>query len=222
MVHYRKNSRYLRLSIADDGQLRLSLPRLYSLKYAKRYVSKHYDWIHKKRRELESTRRFRLLRNGTKLGRYRLAITSNLLNASSVKLKDQTITISLPQVQANQIDNQYTQDEIKRLIKDCLRSKAKQRLIPRAKQLAALHNISLGNIRIKTQRSRWGSFSTKNNLNLNAQLLLLPDPLIDHVILHELAHSKHQGHGADFKRLLNRWDKQAKENAKSLRKQQLL
>ncbi len=57
-------------------------------------------------------------------------------------------------------------------------------------------------IRIKMQKSRWGSCSSLGNINLNAALLQFPEESIKNVIFHELCHLKHPNHSADFYRLL--------------------
>jgi hypothetical protein len=65
---------------------------------------------------------------------------------------------------------------------------------------------------VKNQKTRWGSCSEKNNINLNANLVLLPDELIDYAILHELVHTRVKKHSKRF------WDELDKlvGNAKKL------
>jgi hypothetical protein len=57
-------------------------------------------------------------------------------------------------------------------------------------------------ISVRCQRSRWGSYSSRGTLSLNATLLLLAPAQLDYVLLHELAHSRHPNHSADFWALL--------------------
>jgi len=71
-------------------------------------------------------------------------------------------------------------------------------LINRAAFLAERYKFKINNIRIKRQRTRWGSCSSKGNINLNINLVHLPETLRDYVILHELVHIKVQGHGPVF------------------------
>ncbi|NWF50787.1 MAG: M48 family metallopeptidase [Ignavibacteriaceae bacterium] len=52
-------------------------------------------------------------------------------------------------------------------------------------------------------KSRWGSYSRKNNINLSIYLMRLPEHLIDYVILHDLVHTVHHNHGAGFWNLLD-------------------
>jgi predicted metal-dependent hydrolase len=53
-------------------------------------------------------------------------------------------------------------------------------------------------INLKEMRTRWGSCSLKGNLNFNWKLILMPEPVIEYVVIHELAHLKEMHHGPDF------------------------
>ena len=61
---------------------------------------------------------------------------------------------------------------------------------------------TLPTIRIKMQKTRWGSCSSLGNINLNAALLQFPKETIKNVIFHELCHLKYQNHRANFYQLL--------------------
>ncbi len=58
--------------------------------------------------------------------------------------------------------------------------------------------VDYGRITIRCQKTRWGSCSTKGNLNFNCLLMLAPSDVRDYVIIHELAHRKHMNHSKDF------------------------
>jgi predicted metal-dependent hydrolase len=74
-----------------------------------------------------------------------------------------------------------------------------RRILPeRVKLLANKYQFRYAGLRIKNARTRWGSCSAKNNINLNLQLMRLPNRLIDYVILHELNHTVHKHHQKSF------------------------
>ncbi len=62
----------------------------------------------------------------------------------------------------------------------------------------AFYNFTYNRVAIRDQRSRWGSCSSKQNLNFNYRLIFLPPELFDYVIVHELCHLAHLNHGKDF------------------------
>ncbi len=58
--------------------------------------------------------------------------------------------------------------------------------------------VSYGNVTIRLQKTRWGSCSTKGNLNFNALLMLAPPEVRDSVVVHELCHLKEMNHSRRF------------------------
>ncbi len=78
------------------------------------------------------------------------------------------------------------------------RSAARKLLIDRLNQLAQKHGFASNRVFIRNQKTRWGSCSTKNNINLNVNLVRLPDELIDYTILHELVHTRVKNHSQRF------------------------
>lgn len=81
---------------------------------------------------------------------------------------------------------------------------ARQHLIDRLNFLSQKHGFNYYRVFIKNQKTRWGSCTGKNNINLNINLVRLPDELIDYTILHELVHTRVKNHGRRF------WDQMDK------------
>lgn len=96
------------------------------------------------------------------------------------------------------------------------REGAKQLLVSRLQQLAVRHGFKYNRVFIRHQQTRWGSCSYKNNINLNVNLVYLPDALIDYVILHELVHTRIKNHSADFWKELEKYFQDPKQVDKEL------
>jgi len=78
------------------------------------------------------------------------------------------------------------------------RKEAKACLPQRVRLLAESHGFSYRKVTIKNHKSRWGSCSAVNNINLSLHLMRLPDDLVDYVILHELVHTEIKNHSPAF------------------------
>ncbi len=75
---------------------------------------------------------------------------------------------------------------------------AREMIPGRTALLARQMGVSFGRISIRHQHTRWGSCSSKGNLNFNCLLMLAPPEVLDYVIIHELCHRKEMNHSAKF------------------------
>lgn len=96
-------------------------------------------------------------------------------------------------------------------------AKAKRKLTRRLKHLAKKHGFTYNRVSIRNQKTRWGSCSHQNNINLNMKLVKLPDELMDYVILHELVHTRFKNHSSDFWAEMDRLVGDGKKVRSSLR-----
>ena len=91
-----------------------------------------------------------------------------------------------------------------RLRIESLRRAARSDLPERVERVARRFGFVYGKVSIRVMRTRWGSCSPRNDLSLNLYLMLLPEPLRDYVIVHELCHTVHHDHSPRFHALVNR------------------
>ena len=87
----------------------------------------------------------------------------------------------------------FTQEEL-----NALAEKAKQIIPERVRYYAPKIGVTYNRITIRCQRTRWGSCSSKGNLNFNCLLALFSLEVIDSVVVHELCHRKHMNHSPQF------------------------
>ena len=101
-------------------------------------------------------------------------------------------------MQSRRRERELTDKEIhsyKKLAKEVFASKLEQY----AKEMGVAYN----SFRVKEQKTRWGSCSSKGNINLNWRLIQAPEEVIDYVIVHELAHLKYMNHSHEFWQLVS-------------------
>ena len=117
-----------------------------------------------------------------------------------------------------QHEGMLTNEDIQKLA-----DQAKAVIPGRVSYFASLMGVSYGRITIRCQRSRWGSCTSKGNLNFNCLLMLAPPEVLDSVVVHELAHRKEMNHSDRFYRVIrevypdyNIWNQWLKKNGRIL------
>ena len=96
------------------------------------------------------------------------------------------------------------------------RKRVKSRLVPRLLNMAKERGLNVNNVRVSSAKGRWGSCSSKGNINLSLYLVLLPHHLQDYVLQHELTHLIEMNHSPRF---WARLDEVCSGKAKELRKE---
>ena len=87
---------------------------------------------------------------------------------------------------------------------EALRKRAQAYIPERVSYYAPLVGVRVNRITIRCQKTKWGSCTSKGNLNFNCLLMLMPAEVIDSVVVHELCHRKHMDHSAAFYAEVNR------------------
>ncbi|MCR5040534.1 MAG: M48 family metallopeptidase [Clostridia bacterium] len=88
---------------------------------------------------------------------------------------------------------------------------------------AGVMGLKYGRITIRRQKTKWGSCSSKGNLNFNCLLMLAPPEVIDSIVVHELCHLRYLDHGSGFRSMVLKYcpdyddtEKWLKENGRAL------
>ncbi len=203
-VYINKNSRsrHIRLRVKPDGKVFVSMPELESERKAINFVKTKTDWILKQQNNIRAGLTVFTEECGFRTRFHQLKVVRvDHKNVSSM-VGNGIIQINVPK----DIDVQQAniQDFIRRIIVKILRFEAKVFLPKRLNELAEVHGFRYSNVYVKHVKSRWGSCSAVNNINLNIHLMRLPERLCDYIILHELAHTVEKNHGKQFWQLLEK------------------
>jgi hypothetical protein len=73
-----------------------------------------------------------------------------------------------------------------------------------ADKIGAQLGLTYKRLIIRGQKTRWGSCSQMGNLSFNWKLIMAPEPVIEYVVIHELAHLKEMNHAKSFWQLVAR------------------
>ena len=207
-----KSARRIKVTIKPN-HLRLTLPFHVSQKEGLDFLNEVRIKI-KEKQEKSSLQTFIIDENNPlKTLSFTTKVEASKNDKVFFRLRDRVLLIEYPlSKQSNSAEMQTT---FRKGIVYFLQKEAKRLLPERIKQLATIHGFSYTAIKIQSSKTRWGSCSTKKNINLSYYLLLMPPPLIDYVLLHELCHTVEMNHGVRFWQLM---DKVTDNQTKSFRK----
>ena len=183
-----KSARAKKLTLRIDSKERivvLTLPRYCSQKKAFEFIKNHEEWV---KTTLQKLPERRLFFNGEKISLFgkEIKIQHAPERRLGVKLEGETLLVS------------GEKEFLHRRIKDYIKKKAKDEFYKRSKKYAQKLGEEIHDITIKDTKSRWGSCSSLNNLNYNWRISLAPEFVINYLIVHEVAHLKHQNHSNSF------------------------
>lgn len=97
------------------------------------------------------------------------------------------------------------------------KEKSKEIITPIVEEKSKVMQLFPTSLKYRNNKSRWGSCSYKNGINLNINLLKFPIEVIEYVVIHELAHIKHKNHSKKFWSLVEKYSPNYKECEKILK-----
>jgi predicted metal-dependent hydrolase len=103
------------------------------------------------------------------------------------------------------------------VLQQWLHAKALVYLPKHLDDVSAKLKLPYNNVRIKRQKTLWGSCSSKGNINLNRNLMLMPSEVVDYVLHHEIVHLKVLSHSSKFWKELERSFPDYKKSIKQLK-----
>jgi hypothetical protein len=203
-------SNRVRLAVKPGPKIILSFPPHASLASAKAFLKDNLPWLEKvvaRARPVQAS----LVEHLTKfswltLDERHLAVEIATGTRTSLKIskEEEVVKLIIP------AENQET------CAVRALRRLAETGLSLAVARLSARVGVTVSQVSVRDQTTRWGSCSSSGTLSLNWRLILLPPMLHDHVILHELSHRKHMNHSARFWNQLAAWDPEWEKHDQAL------
>ena len=97
-----------------------------------------------------------------------------------------------------------------------------EQFLQRFKLFAQANGFNYNSVSFRAYKGRWGCCDARDNIVFNYKLLMLPLKLQDFVIAHELCHTVHRNHSAQFHRLLDRVYPSNRNDEKELKRYALI
>lgn len=197
-------ARRLIIRILKNGDIRVTMPGLALFSLAERFVISKQDWICKtKQKALQRIENKIIVSNQTQITNSFDLEFITIDNANlPVKGRIHKNVISIIVSSIIEKSDQRVQDEIYRLVEKALKIEALQYIPQRLHELAQKYSFSYSGLSISKAKTRWGSCSGKNRINISCHIMRLPIHLIDFILIHELCHTVHKNHGKQFHHLL--------------------
>jgi len=179
-VKYIRNprARNLTIRINQQGEVRVTVPRIVSWRRAEAFFLSKQAWVRKKLDHRNS----------------KGCMDSLPSEGEMLRIRGREHVIKL------QGGDSGSEDAIWRI----LRKEALDYLPGRVAELSEIHGYKITGLKIRRMKTRWGSCTARKSINLNSWLMMIPEALADYVILHELAHTRFPDHGKKFWEELDR------------------
>lgn len=188
----------LRLRIDNEG-ITAILPIHYPERAALKFIGEKKNWIKRslaKQKEIQAANT--IFTEGSVFNTQHHSLHIAKHSKSTVKSIVGRNRIQVWYPEHASPEDERIQKIIRRAIEEAWRVEAKKYLPGKVEELARKNHFTYKKLTFKNAKTRWGSCSAENNINLNLQLMRLPEHLIDYVILHELVHTQHKHHQSGF------------------------
>ncbi len=209
----RSNRRTLSVKITRDASIKVSAPKRMSVREIESFLVQKQSWIEKHlaemRKRQESVCTFIPDENSKLL---LLGEEYPLRKIDSKKAGFDGKSFYLPKT--------VTDSEAIPELKDVYRSIAKDYLKKRTYELAQSYGESVNSVKINSARTRWGSCTSKGNINFSLFLIMAPPQAIDYCIIHELSHLRQMNHSKAFWTLVESRDPNYRAHKEELNKLQ--
>lgn len=197
-----RRARYPRFRIDAQKGLQVIIPAGMHVKNLDELFHRHQDWILKHLQrvaEMQTEQPQRQFISGESLPFLGEAHTLevNLIPGETITYiarQEQTIQVRLQ----SDIPETHRSLAVRTVLQNWYRDQAKFYISNRVHELATHFGFQVGKITIRNQKTRWGSCSSKGNLNFNWRLMMAPPDAIDYLIIHELCHLREPNHSPRF------------------------
>ena len=189
-IKYKKHifSKSIKVTLKNDSSILVTMPVFCPYKTAKDFLLKNFEKI----KNFNFNKNFLTPNLKTKFD------TLKIVKSNNLKIQTLKNIVYFYYPENKDFNSKEIQENLKEAYKKALKIEAKNYLPQRLDYLAKKYNFSFNKIAIKNQKTRFGSCSFQNNINLNIKLMEYDFEIIDYVLIHELVHTKIKNHSQNF------------------------
>ena len=207
----RKSISSLRLKLKTSRSFVISCPRLTPEFVINRFIKNNQAWIISHSQKVPVKKLFKNSKKLVILGEiYQLHFVNTQRDSVIISTLDKKIYVNI---------SKDTNKHIRAVLEKKLRPLALKLIRQELDSLSLKYNFSFNNVTVRNQSSRFGSCSSRGNLNFNWQIIFFPPNKFRHILLHELNHLKIKNHSNVFWNQLSIYDPDYKSNNLWLKKE---
>lgn len=208
-------AKYLRIKISPAGDVKVVVPSKAKNQLAHDFLLQKKSWVDKHLKAIRENPPAEIALPevlSLPLVNEKWKLHYQQTTSQSIKLQPD-YALSCLKIVGNTSDT----DLVFSVLKKWLKNHAKD-IFPRLlSELAAKHGFRYNRLTIRGQKTRWGSCSSKQNINLNYKLLFFPEAVVCYVMIHELCHTREMNHSVRFWNLVSQCDPEYLQHRKHLK-----
>ncbi len=220
-IYRNKRSTRVKITIKSGGEVRVAIPWTASFESGMRFLEEKKKWVKLTLQKIaRKTGSSGIIQPGILFHtrNFHYQVVPAPVEKVRIRYTKAENNVSLLFPMEEDVKSPLMQEKLKTAIEGVLRFEAKRYLPGRAAQLASSLGYTIKQVTVKNNKTNWGSCSGLKNINLNLNLMRLPDRVIDYIIVHELVHTVIPNHGAKFKATMTRYFPDICEMEKELKK----
>lgn len=193
-----RTAKRIALKVKPTGEVWVTLPYTASYQEAARFAEAQKEWILQVHKKVSARKQQSLITSTQHCHFPFFRIEFCRWETARVKVQYRPPVLEIFHPENLEESDARIQEILKEAVQNILRIEARKRLPAMLDRLAKKHGFTYQKLSIRKAATRWGSCSSQKNINLSVYLMLLPDELIEYVILHELCHTLEMNHGPKF------------------------
>lgn len=184
-------SHNIRLSV-NGGKVKVTIPKWAPYQAGVAFAHSRKDWITSHRVPQD------IIKDGTAIGKFHHLYFKASQEVTSVTTRRKGSELWVRYPAAKKSTDPSVQKAAEKIAIKALREQAERLLPGRLRDLAKKHDFEFKSVSVRQLKARWGSCNSKKEITLNLFLMQVPWDLIDYVLIHELVHTEHMDHSAEF------------------------
>ena len=196
-----RRARHMRIKVSPLGEVTVVIPAGMDPSSVPQLLAKKRAWLQSVLQRLTEQHNSAPVSHSLRPDRINLTAIDEVWQVSYAGQRKQKPTILVPDRRLI-LNAELSVRVIAGHLQSWMQQRARQVLPAWLQQTSEEVGLPFRSVQIRGQKTRWGSCSSRHTISLNRNLLLLPAATVRYLFIHELCHTRHMNHSADFWQLV--------------------